>query len=383
MTARVDTPNQNNKLLGLELIRFVTAVAVLVWHYQHFFYVADQPVEFVREQQPLYHGLSLLYQHGYSGVQIFWCISGFIFFWKYRDTIAQRVVGPLKFFVLRYSRLYPLHFGTLLLVALLQGLYFAHQGYFFVYQSNDVRHFIAQLFLASDWLPQGADHSFNGPIWSISVEVLVYLFFFVVLRYVGKSAWINLAVVLLCVAAKAAKVATPILDCLGLFYAGGLGAIALHHFASRKDNLQAGAVLAAALLVPLALGRALRLYGVDQQELASYVFLVAYVPVLLYVAAQDLPLPPLLQRTVAAAGNMTYSSYLLHFPIQLTIALICVSTGQDIPRYSVVFFAAFMLTTLVASYYTYRFFEMPAQNRIRTLFKERSRVPARSATSAV
>jgi peptidoglycan/LPS O-acetylase OafA/YrhL len=383
MTARVDTPNQNNKLLGLELIRFVTAVAVLVWHYQHFFYVADQPVEFVREQQPLYRGLSLLYQHGYSGVQIFWCISGFIFFWKYRDTIAQRVVGPLKFFVLRYSRLYPLHFGTLLLVALLQGLYFAHQGYFFVYQSNDVHHFIAQLFLASDWLPQGADHSFNGPIWSISVEVLVYLFFFVVLRYVGKSAWINLAVVLLCVAAKAAKVATPILDCLGLFYAGGLGAIALHHFASRKYNLQAGAVLAAALLVPLALGRALRLYGVDQQELASYVFLVTYVPVLLYVAAQDLPLPPLLQRTVAAAGNMTYSSYLLHFPIQLTIALICVSTGQDIPRYSVVFFAAFMLTTLVASYCTYRFFEMPAQNRIRTLFKERSRVPARSATSAV
>jgi len=383
MTTRVDTRNQSNKLLGLEFIRFVTAFAVLVWHYQHFFYVAEQPVDFVREQQPLYCGLSLLYQHGYSGVQIFWCISGFIFFWKYRDPIAQRIVGPLKFFVLRFSRLYPLHFGTLLLVAFLQGLYFARQGYFFVYQSNDVRHFLAQLLMASDWLPQGVDHSFDGPVWSISVEVLVYLLFFVVLRYIGKSAWINLAVVLLCVAAKAAKVESPILECLGLFYAGGLGAMALQHFASRKYSLQAGAVLAAALLAPLVLGRALRSYGLDQQELSSYVFLVAYVPVLLYVAAQDLPVPPILQRMVAAAGNMTYSSYLLHFPIQLTIALLCASTGQDIPRYSVAFFTAFMLTTLVASYYVYRYFEMPTQDRIRTLFKERSRLPARSATSAV
>jgi len=41
-------PSRANKLLGLEVLRFVAAFAVLIWHYQHFAYFADKPVDFVR-----------------------------------------------------------------------------------------------------------------------------------------------------------------------------------------------------------------------------------------------------------------------------------------------------------------------------------------------
>src|ERR1700733_16065977 len=78
-----------NRLPGLELIRFSAALAVLVWHYQHFSYVGATPMNFVREQQPFYPLLSLFYNFGPFGVQVFWTISGFIFFWKYRDLIAN------------------------------------------------------------------------------------------------------------------------------------------------------------------------------------------------------------------------------------------------------------------------------------------------------
>ncbi|TAM46504.1 MAG: hypothetical protein EPN61_05205 [Burkholderiaceae bacterium] len=71
---------KNNKLLGLEVVRFISALSVLVWHYQHFFYIADKPTDFVRELQPFYSMLSIFYDYGFYGVQVFWCISGFIFF---------------------------------------------------------------------------------------------------------------------------------------------------------------------------------------------------------------------------------------------------------------------------------------------------------------
>jgi len=53
---------QRHKLLGLEAVRFLSALAILFWHYQHFFYVNGKPVSFVREQQPLY----LIFQYFYA-----------------------------------------------------------------------------------------------------------------------------------------------------------------------------------------------------------------------------------------------------------------------------------------------------------------------------
>src|SRR6218665_1310018 len=106
-------------LLGLELMRFACALAVLVWHYQHFYYVGGVPVGFSREAQPWFQWLQPLYHHGFLGVQAFWCLSGFIFFWKYAQPVAGGRVAGWRFAALRFSRLYPLHLLTLLAVAAL------------------------------------------------------------------------------------------------------------------------------------------------------------------------------------------------------------------------------------------------------------------------
>jgi Acyltransferase family len=194
---KTSTTPPTEKLLGLEALRFFAAFAVLIWHYQHFSYVADTPVDFVRNQLPFYGLFYPFYEAGVYGVWLFWCISGFIFFWKYRDAISGRTVGGWKFFVFRLSRLYPLHLVTLLMVALMQPIYFYLHGFFFVYQNNDVQHFIPQLFMASDW-GLLRSNSFNGPIWSISVEVLVYAVFFLTLRFATKSPLANVIVIAIC-----------------------------------------------------------------------------------------------------------------------------------------------------------------------------------------
>jgi peptidoglycan/LPS O-acetylase OafA/YrhL len=360
----------SNKLLGLEALRFLAALAVLLWHYVHFAYVADKPVDLVREHLPLYDLLQPFYLAGKYGVWVFWCISGFIFFWKYRDAISDRSMRGWTFLVYRLSRLYPLHFVTLLIVALLQAIYFRQQGYFFVYQANDLQHFLLQIFMASDWVAQDSN-SFNGPIWSISVEVLVYIAFFLMLRFVTRSPWLNLVVIAVCL-----NVNSQVAACLAFFYAGGLAAIARQSLTSMRLTV---AIERVAWCVVIVVPASIWLFGL-QSRMLDWILLLSYTPVLLLCLTCKIALPASAAKLVEAAGNMTYSSYLLHFPIQLLIALGFAMSGNPIPYYDGWFFAAFVTVTLLASYLTYRYFEAPAQALLRnTLLRNRlpvERVPA-------
>ena len=365
-----------NKLLGLEALRFLTAFAILVFHYRHFAFVADEPVGLVPERLPLHGLLQVFHDFGAFGVWIFWCISGFIFFWKYRDPIADRSIDGWKFFVLRFSRLYPLHLITLLIVALLQLVYFGLQGSFFVYRENDLPHFLAQLFMASDWGIVHGD-SFDGPIWSISVEVMVYFLFFLML--LGTRSWfLNVAVIVACLGAASLHVGSQITNCLALFYIGGLAAMARRAIASSsyRQAIESLAWLIVIVFPPLV--ASLPRDQLDRFDLALF---LAYTPVLLFCLSRAVMLPTSLQKAVEAAGNMTYSSYLLHFPIQLIVMIGFTMAGMAVPLYDVGFFAIYLATTLLASYFTYRAFEAPAQNLIReVLLQTGSRTAALGLT---
>lgn len=362
----VGAPPGETKLLGLEVIRFMSACSVLIWHYQNFYYIADKPgPNYIVSDQPLYFLLAPFYDAGYFGVQIFWCISGFIFFFKYRDMIAERRIKPFKFFVLRMSRLYPLHFATLILVAVLQAIYLGIQGHYFVYIYNDVYHFILQLFFASNWGFQEG-FSFNGPIWSISVEVLIYCLFFVSLRYLGKTLWVCLIAIAIAGIAKVTRVDSPIFDCLGFFYIGGMTCL-IRNYISRT-GLHRALQVAAWVLIPVVPVAAIAA-GAFSIPIFDYVFWLAYAPLLLYVGAANFNLEGRARTLVEAAGNMTYSSYLIHFPLQIAIASTCAAMGFAIPVDSTAFLVGFVLTTLVLAYFIFELFEKPAQNYIRARFR--------------
>lgn len=372
------TPEPSNKLAALEALRFLAAFAILIFHYQHFFYVADRPVGLVPERLPFHGLLHALYDAGPLGVWIFWCISGFIFFWKYRDAIADRTVDGWQFFVFRFSRLYPLHFLTLLAVALLQSIYFNLHGCFFVYQSNDVWHFLAQLFMASEW--RGTESlSFNGPIWSVSVEVLAYLWFFLVLR-ATRAWWVNAVIVLLCLDAVLEGAGRPILLCLAFFYVGGLAAIARRASATWRHQkiIETSATLAAAAIPP----SAVLILGA-RFDRVDFPLFVAYTPILLFCLSRPVTVPKWAQAMIEAAGNMTYSSYLLHFPIQLAVMIGFGIAARPIPVYSGALLAVYLLTTLFLSYFTFRYFEAPVQRFIRGALRENpARNKLRPASSA-
>lgn len=104
---------------AIDVLRGLAAFAVLVFHYQHFYYPigvfkVDTPQ--IVDQFPLHETLAPLYIYGNVAVQIFWMISGFVF----ANVYAGKNTPAGEFLVKRLARLYPLHFVTLIIVAVSQ-----------------------------------------------------------------------------------------------------------------------------------------------------------------------------------------------------------------------------------------------------------------------
>ena len=358
---KINSATNQSKLIGIELVRFMAALSILIWHYQMFTYIGETPTNFFRDQQPFYSKLKIFYDYGGYGVTVFWYISGYIFFWKYGDLISKRLISGKHFFILRISRLYPLHFLTLLLVAILQFLYFRTHEYYFTYPYNDIKHFILHIFFASYWgLQKG--FSFNNPIWSVSVEVLIYFIFFTTLFLIRNKVVGNILIVLTSLIFLYCGFKSPIISCLEYFYLGGLMAIMMEKI-SRKPKLNDifKKISICILIIPPAL-----VYLLNLKHFA-FMFLVFYSPAILFYLSK-INLSNNITKKIETLGNLTYSSYLIHFPIQLLVALLFSYADLAIPFYSATFFLSFILVSLIAAYFIYEFFEKPMQYRLRNKF---------------
>ncbi|MDR2420204.1 MAG: acyltransferase [Puniceicoccales bacterium] len=349
---------KQEKFYNIELLRFLCAFAVLLWHYAHFLY----GIEGVnRLQQPFYYWFYPFFTKGYYGVQVFWMISGYIFFRQYRDSIANRNVDFRKFFLRRIARLYPLHIVTLIIVALLQPLFFLKNGNFFIYQSNSVKYFILQLFMASHWFPNTVS-SFNEPIWSVSVEIIVYFVFFLHMRFIGSSILSTLAILGSALCLLLASGYRDIFWCTLFFYTGGVITCVQDFFTGippeqKRKYSWSFLLLAVEVFLCMAIAYA------DQRFRFLILSAVAF-----YIILEYIRIPERHQKLVEALGNLTYASYLIHFPIQLSIATFCSYIGCAIPFRSPIFFLAFIGGIFLLSRIVFLRFESVARNKIRQFF---------------
>ena len=101
-----------------------------------------------------------------------------------------------------------------------------------------------------------------------------------------------------------------------------------------------------------------------EAELDMVTYLTLYTPLLLLCVAR-LEFPGRVGRWIETAGNMTYASYLLHFPIQITAALICLWASVAIPYREPWVLLSFLALTFTASVVIFRRFEVPVQDAIR------------------
>ena len=331
------------RYLALDVLRGIAALAVVVYHWEHFLFFPGQDANPALDhaRQPLYDVLSPFYNSGYVAVDLFFSLSGFIFFCFYARRIRGGGLSFLDFAHLRLSRLYPLHLLTLLLVVALQYAYFDRYKAYFVYQENDLKHFMLQLLFAVELLLPAAPYSFNGPIWSVSIEVLLYALFFFTCRYgcVRLSCLIALSVAGALLSTLAGLTARGIFS----FFLGG---ICFHAFLCIRA-LARGRAFAAKVLLLVILAASVFILCSDiflafasatsklafelrnkviatstlqNYYLAWYLRIVVFPALIVLLALAESELKPIARR-LAWMGDISYSSYLIHFPLQICFVL--------------------------------------------------------------
>ena len=123
---------------------------------------------------------NLPFREGWSGVDLFFVLSGFVLMLAHhKELISARGMYLPRFALLRAFRVYPLSFLVLILIFLC--LFLADRGFVEWYRGMGSDNFSLIAFaktavLATRWfLPGGGE--WNQPVWSLSVELLGYAAF--------------------------------------------------------------------------------------------------------------------------------------------------------------------------------------------------------------
>ena len=337
---------------GLTGIRGFAALAVVFYHYQAWFLEGD------------------ITTHGYLGVDLFFILSGFVISHSHnRDFPPLTPRNILTFYGLRLARLYPVHVLTLLGMLLIYVVG-THLGFTPKYSHQfEPSSFVANLLLIHAW---GASWplTWNFPAWSISCEWFAYLLF-PFLRTIGL------------------RLRVPAIAWMVIPYVALVWAFFFLYGRDMNQNDGINALLRVVLEFIMGMGlyqlfRARSWAGMWPLPVCSFMVLW-FVPDGLYeplmilvflaailVAADQNESSPLLSRPLVYLGEISYSIYMTHIPIVMSLGkggTYLISHGWN--RFLVMM--GMVVIVLASASLTYHMIEVPCRNRIRRALKTRLR----------
>ena len=125
--------------------------------------------------------MSFFYNYGFYFVEFFLMLSGFIFFYVYRDKIIRQNINFNSFIIKRYIRICPLMWTTLFTSFLGQVIFYYLEGNFWLDTGNNT---VFTLFLHILGLQKffPINQSWNYPAWSLSVFLVCWIIFFIIIK---------------------------------------------------------------------------------------------------------------------------------------------------------------------------------------------------------
>jgi peptidoglycan/LPS O-acetylase OafA/YrhL len=349
-------------LSGVNILRGLLSLSVLLWHYQHFWVGSS---DFDYTTQPWFSLLRVPYTRGYDAVPVFWMVSGVVLANAYFTTLHKgRLVSYIK---ARIARLYPLHFVTLTVIAALQLLGDSPQ----IYGNNDTKHFFLNFFFIPWWGFEDG-FSFNAPIWSVSIEIPIYVAFALLIYRLPNRAriWLVGSVLITIYIFNSYRpdllgqigIKSDFVDCAAYFFTG-IMISRIVRISSRRSAL---------FWLVLSLGT-LAILGLDS---GNWLFGTSVVLSTLAIASGSLS-QLFNSRILRTFGELTYSVFLWHVPIQILIRWFLIETGANNQYFgSIRLLAGYLFATYFVGYFSFKYIEEPMRHMLR-----KSSTPPRQAAS--
>lgn len=367
----------SGRIHELDALRGLAALGVVFWHYCVLFHACPLPALF----RPFYSS-------GYLLVDFFFVLSGFVIARAYWTPSRQHHLGRNVW--ARIARLYPLHLLTLLVTAVFVAALPGPDPDINP-STNDLRHFLLNLaMLNQSGLQDG--FSFNIPAWSISTEFIVNISFLVFISMAVRTRWLAGAALALLAAIGLWRFHPPliagdrafgVLDvylfrCI-LGFGGGVAVYWLLYrwgiarkLASRPAiaDLGAGLGLAGLTALMVATGR----HAPVSHFLGSMALSVACVALVPFgrLTRRVLGIRPLVYL-----GDISYSVYLVHFPLVLALYTAAAHGLGPLDYALPPVLLAFVATVIAVASLTHRFVERTSQDWLLDLARRRP-LPASS-----
>lgn len=357
----IPTAPGNGQIKTIDFLRGIASLVILVVHYKHFYMGPDliKPESGI-EGFYFYNLLSPVMAYGANAVQLFWVISGYVFLHVYGGSL--RVSGG-KFLWHRFSRLYPLHFLTLIVIASSQYATYETYGAYSIYHNNDIQDFILHLAFASEWVGGTGGLSFNGPIWSVSVEIFSYLLF---LFFISRSllSIINITVLVIFFGLAHMFFDSMITLCLFYFFIGCL-ANAVFQSIRKVINEQLIAVLS---LLGLSLSILLLFSSIGIPTMIKcalgYSALITLLVSIEYLGKMNY------LSKLKWVGDTSYGNYLWHSPLQVIFIYLSGLGVMDINTVNTgLFFILYIPFMFGFSYLSFKFFERSTQKYLNFIYE--------------
>jgi peptidoglycan/LPS O-acetylase OafA/YrhL len=335
---------EQKRLFEIDALRGIAALIVtFIFHIHHLLgEYRTSPLDGI----PVF---SWLHEYGYTFVDLFFVISGYIFSHVYL-TDGRMNAGPRDFFVARFARLYPLHLVMLLVAA---AVFAIGKPATVSDRGSDIYHFVLNLFMLQDsGLNNGL--SFNGPSWSISVEVICYLVFFLIAAYCPKALMIISGIL-------AAVGALVTID----------GSVQTDHIARGFCGFFVGVIAYRLKGVPLIvwfllLPSGFLLLQIKSEMSAGVVLSLTSWPAIVNLAFLFAILKT---KPFVWLGDRCYSIYLIHSPLYMGLNVVVFGGEPVPPALSVPMMLVGWCLLLVLSDLSYRHFEVPARRWVRGRLK--------------
>jgi len=345
---------QANHIRPLTGIRFFAAAWVVSYHFHPWMVMLC----------PFLKLLNPFWNLGYEAVPLFFLLSGFILSHNYFAEYSLK--EHPKFIFLRFARLWPVHFVTLMLLIASPGL--IHIKW------DTLKSLAEELFMVRSWYH--SEPAWNTPAWSISAEWFAYICVFPLAFYLFKHVrrWPSLAIVVtLFLAAQASPLKWELFTgqnkCGTIFFLFLAGS-GLYRMRCLLKDPPAKAIVTCGLLLFAA-------YVMFNQNLSEFVLYVAFALLIFGLSYERGYVARLLStRLIVYGGLASYSLYMTHFLIIQTWTFYSWSYWETIPKLSIAIRLLLLLLMagvfIAAAVLFYRCIEEPANRRLRQLLGLRS-----------
>lgn len=145
----------------LTFTRFIAAISIVIFHYGNNSFLFNN--EYV----------SFIFKQANVGVSYFFVLSGFVMTIVYYQ---KKEFSTKQYFINRFARIYPLYIFAIILILFIK-----------LFKSININELILNIAMLQSWIPKMA-LTLNYPGWSLSVELLFYISFPLIFRYLKNKS---------------------------------------------------------------------------------------------------------------------------------------------------------------------------------------------------